>query len=270
MTRMRRISHPQHTVRPLQQIEHRRAGDDPGDQGGQRRAEHRHPAAIDKDGVAADVQYVHHQAGQHTDLAVALGPEQGRPRVVHPDEGITQGRHQKVSLGVGHHVIFDGAENGPQDQVAPKQHHQGHRAAEGQHHQHDLAGGGLGVLGFPVADVLAGDHRAAGGQGRHDLDHQGVEGVHQTDARDGGLAHRGDHQGVRQANGDAEGLLCHQGQQQGHQLPAGKDRFGLCSCCHRALFDYLPAGPLSHTEGPRWTGAGRALYTTGHTIAQTI
>ena len=234
--------HPQHTAGPLQQVEHRRAGDDAGDQGGQRRAEHRHAAAINKDGVAADVQHVHHQAGQHADLAVALRPEQSRPRVVHPDEGVAQSRHQEVSLGVGHHVVVDGAENGPQDQVPPKQDHQGHRAAEGQHHQHDLAGGGLGVFGLLVANVLAGDHRAAGGQGRHDLDHQGVEGVHQADARDGGLAHRGHHQGVGQADGDAEGLLCHQRQQQGDELLPGEDGPGLCSLCHKRCM-LPPAGP---------------------------
>ena len=226
--------HPQHGMGALQQEEDRRAGDDAGEQGGKGRAEHLHAAAVDEDGVAADVQHVHHQAGQHTDLAVALRPEEGRPRVVHPDEGIAEGRHQEIGLGVGHDVVVDGAEDGAQDQMPPEQDHQRDGAAEGDHHQHDLAGGGLGVFGFLVADVLAGDHRAAGGEGGHDLDHQGVEGVHQADARDGGFAHRGDHQGVGQADGDAEGLLRHQGQQQRDQLLPGKDGPGLCGLCHRA------------------------------------
>ena len=54
-----------------------------------------------------------------------------------------------------------------------------------------------------MADILAGDHRAAGGQRAHDLDHQGVEAVHKAHAGHGGLAHRGYHQSIRQTDGHA-------------------------------------------------------------------
>ena len=68
-----------------------------------------------------------------------------------------------------------------------------------------------------MADVLAGDHRTAGGQCAHDLDHQGVEAVHKAHAGHGGFAHRGHHQGISQTNGHAERLLRNQRQQQRHQ-----------------------------------------------------
>ena len=67
--------------------------------------------------------------------------------------------------------------------------------------------------GCVSAEELRRHHRAAGGQCAEQLDHQHVEGVHQAHARNGGFAHRGDHQGVRQTDGDAEGLLCHQRQE---------------------------------------------------------
>ena len=43
------------------------------------------------DGVAADVDNVHHQAGHHAHLAVALRPEQCRAGVVQANERVAQG-----------------------------------------------------------------------------------------------------------------------------------------------------------------------------------
>ena len=167
--------------------------------------------------VAHNVDHVHHQAGQHADLAVALRPEQRRTGVVQADERVAQGREQEVGLGIAHHVHVDGAEDAPQDGVAAHYDHGGHHQAEAGQHKQDLCGGGLGVFGLPVADVLAGDHRAAGGQRRHDLYHQGVEGVHKAHARHRRLAHRRHHEGIGQADGHAQGLLGDERQQQCHQ-----------------------------------------------------
>ena len=104
--------------------------------------------------------------------------------------------------------------------------HGGHHQAEAGQHKQDLCGGGLGVFGLPVADVLTGDHGTAGGKGAHHLDHQGVEAVYQAHAGHGGLAHRGHHQGVGQADGHAQGLLGDERQQQCHQRLPGKKRVG--------------------------------------------
>ncbi len=75
----------------MQQEKHRDAGNGAGDQAGEGRAQHAHPEAKDEDGVAADVDNVHHQAGHHAHLAVALRPEQRRTGVVQANERVAQG-----------------------------------------------------------------------------------------------------------------------------------------------------------------------------------
>lgn len=81
----------QRTVRLLQQEHHGEAGDHPAHEAGGGRTHHAHAEPVDQDGVAANVHHVHHQAGKHTDLTVALGAEQSRTGVVHADKGIAQG-----------------------------------------------------------------------------------------------------------------------------------------------------------------------------------
>ena len=216
--------HPEGAAGPLQQPQHHQAGHRPGHQAGQGCTQHPHAKAVDQHRVAADVDDVHHQAGQHADLAVALRPEQRRTGVVQTDEGVAQRREQEVSLSVAHHVGVNGAEDAPQDGVAAHYDHGGHHQAQAGQHKQDLCGGGLGVFGLPVADVLTGDHGTAGGKGAHHLDHQGVEAVYQAHAGHGGLAHRGHHQGVGQADGHAQGLLGDERQQQCHQRLPGEER----------------------------------------------
>lgn len=80
----------EHTAGLLQQEKHRDAGNGAGDQAGEGRAQHAHPEAKDEDGVAADVDNVHHQAGHHAHLAVALRPEQCRTGVVQANERVAQ------------------------------------------------------------------------------------------------------------------------------------------------------------------------------------
>ena len=210
----------------LEQIEHRAAGNGAGDEAGKGCTHNAHPEAEDQDGVAADVHHIHHKAGHHADLAVALRPEQRGPGVVQADEGIAQRREQEIGLGVPHYVVVDGAEDAPQNGVAAEHDHRRDHDAEACHDEHDLRRRGLGVVLLPVADVLAGDHRAAGGQRAHQLDHQGVEGVHKAHAGNGGLADRGDHQRIGQTDGHAEGLLCNQRQQQRDQLLPGEQGLG--------------------------------------------
>ena len=138
-----------------------------------------------------------------------------------------------------HHVRVNGTKDALQDGMAAHHHNGGHQQAEAGQDEQDLRGGVPGVTGFLPADVLAGDHRAAGGQCAHDLDHQGVEAVHKAHARHGGFSHRGHHQGVRQTDGHAERLLCDQRQQQGNELLPGEQRRlmerGRFGCCHRFL-----------------------------------
>ena len=214
----------------FQQVDDGKAGDHPGDKAGQRGTHDAHLKVEDEHGVAADVHHVHHQTGQHADLAVALRPEQGRTGVVQADEGVAQGREQKVGLGIAHHIRVDGAKDALQDGMAAHRYHGGNHDAERDHDEQDLGGGGLGVLRLPVADVLAGNDGAAGGKRAEQLDHQHVERVHQADARHGRFADRGDHQGIGQTDGHAERLLGDQRQQQGNELFAGKQRLGCCGC----------------------------------------
>ncbi len=110
--------------------------------------------------------------------------------------------------------------------MPPHHDHGGHGQAEHREDEQDLRGGGPGIFLFPVADVLAGDHRAAGGQRAHDLDHQGVERVNEAYARDSRLADGGNHQGVGQANGHTECLLGDEGQQQGPSVACGETAVG--------------------------------------------
>ena len=140
----------QRTIRLLQQEHHGEAGDHPAHEAGSGRTHHAHAEPVDQDGVAANVHHVHHQAGKHTDLTVALGAEQSR--------------EQEIGLSVAHYIRVNGAEDAPQDGVPPHRHDDGGDHAERDHNEHDLGGAGLGPFGLPVADVLAGDHRAAGGQ----------------------------------------------------------------------------------------------------------
>ena len=216
----------EHTGGLFQQVDDREARDHAGNKAGQRRAHDAHMEVVDQNRVAADVHHVHHKAGKHTDLAVALCAEQGRARVVHTDEGVAQRREQEVGLGVGHHVGVNGAEDAPQDAVAAYRDHGGDHDAERDHDEQDLRRCGLGVFGLPVADVLAGDDGAAGGQRAQQLDHQHVEGVHKADARNGGFADGRDHQRIGQTDGHAEGLFGNERQQQRDELLAGKQRLG--------------------------------------------
>ena len=195
--------HPQGAVRLLQQIQHHRAGNGAGYKACQRRAHDPHAEAVDQHRVAADVHHVHHQTGQHTDLAVALRPEQCRTGVVQANEGVAQRRKQKVGLGVAHHVRINGAKDAPQNGVPPADDHRRHQHTETGQHEQYLRSRRFGVFRLLMADVLAGDHRTAGRQCAHDLDHQGVEAVHKAHAGHGGFAHRGHHQGISQTNGHA-------------------------------------------------------------------
>ena len=159
----------------FQQVDDGKAGDHPGDKAGQRGTHDAHLKVEDEHGVAADVHHVHHQTGQHADLAVALCAEESSTGVVHTDEGIAQRREQEIRLGVAHDVGVNGAEDAPQDAVPPHRYHGGDHGAERDHDEQDLGGGGLGVLRFPVADVLAGDDGTAGGKRAEQLDHQDIE-----------------------------------------------------------------------------------------------
>ena len=124
----------QRTVRLLQQEHHGEAGDHPAHEAGGGRTHHAHAEPVDQDGVAANVHHVHHQAGKHTDLTVALGAEQSRTGIVHADKGIAQGREQKIGLSVAHHIRVNGAEDAPQDGVPPANDHRRHQHTEtGQH-----------------------------------------------------------------------------------------------------------------------------------------
>ena len=99
-----------------------------------------------------------------------------------------------------------------------------HRHAQQRAEGDQLPGAAGGVLRFAGAQELAGDHGAAGGQRRKDVDDEVVDHIHQRDARDGGFAHAGDHDGVRHAHQRGQGLLNDQRPEQPQQVPVGKQR----------------------------------------------
>lgn len=54
-------------------------------------AQYPHAQPINEQGVEADIDDVHDQAGQHGNAAVALRTEQSGPGVVKPDKGVGDG-----------------------------------------------------------------------------------------------------------------------------------------------------------------------------------
>ena len=90
-----------------------------------------------------------------------------------------------------------------------------------------------GIFLVLAAQVLAGNDRAAGGQGRQNLNNQNIQAVHQRNAGNSGFAHAGDHQCIGHAHGHAEGLLQQQGPDQGKKRPFSEERrLRLCSGYH--------------------------------------
>ena len=63
------------------------------------------------------------------------------------------------------------------------------------------------IFSVTTAQVLAANHRAAGGQGGKDLDNQHVDAVHQAYAGNGRFAYAGNHQRVGHAHCYAQHLF---------------------------------------------------------------
>ena len=170
------------------------------DQRSQRRAHNAHAKAINQQRVAADVDDIHHQTGQHADAAVALGTEQRCAAVVQPNERVGDGADDEILLRVVHDLVVNAAKHPAQNGAGQRQAQHTHRNRGDSQHAVQLGRAALGALLVAAAHVLAGDHRAAGGQCRQDLDNQNVQAVHQRHAGHSRLAHTGHHQGVSHAH----------------------------------------------------------------------
>lgn len=90
-------------------LEAQQAGDEhrphhAGEQGGDGRPRHPHMKAENQQGVAGDVDGVHQGGGEHGDLGIAHGAVKRRPGVIDGQEGIGQGRPEKIHPAVVHHL----------------------------------------------------------------------------------------------------------------------------------------------------------------------
>ena len=204
--------------------EHPRCGKHAPQQGGQRSAQYPHAQPINEQGVEADIDDVHDQAGQHGNAAVALRTEQSGPGVVKPDKGVGDGADQKVGLRKSHHIVINAAENNAQDGAAEHQNDQHDSDGADRKNGVQLGGAFGGFFTIAPAKVLAADDRAASCQGGQDLDDQNIQAVHQAHAGHSGFAHAGYHKGIRHAHGYRQKLLRQQRQNQPNQGLAVKNR----------------------------------------------
>ena len=95
---------------PEQQEESHEAGEGPSDEGGQRRTEDTPVQEVDGQGIAAEVDDVHHERQHHGRAGIPLGPEDGAERVVQSDEGIGQGRHDEIDQRIVKNTLLDARE----------------------------------------------------------------------------------------------------------------------------------------------------------------
>ena len=193
-----------------------------GDEGRQRNAGHPHAQHKDAQGIATDIDEVHQHRHPHGHRTVAGGAEDGRAGVVQRQKGVGDGRDGKIQHGGIHNVGGDGAKEKPQ--------HGGTQQKAGRHNRHpqhraqtdQLPGAAGSLIGLSGAQILAGDHRAAGGQSRKNVEDQVVDHVHQRDARDGSLSHTGDHDGIGHAHQHGQPLFHHQRPEQREQRTVGE------------------------------------------------
>ena len=185
-----------------QQNHHDYSAHDPGRQCGNGRARHPHVESIDQNSVANDVQSVHSNGDDERDQAVAHGAEQRGTGVIHRKKGIGDCRIEEVSLGIGHNIVGDIPHERAQHIARKTQGKKSEHPAQQRAGMNELLGRRTSIFPISPAQILAGHHRAARGQGGEHIDEQHVDGVHSGDSGHRGFAHAGDHHGVRKANGD--------------------------------------------------------------------
>ena len=134
-----------------------------------------------------------------------------RPGVIDGQEGIGQGRPEKIHPAVVHHLRLDFPENQVEDGVSSDEADSHNKRRHSRGHQQQLLGGDVGPLVVLPPQVLGRHDRPAGGQGGKDVDEQDVDSVHQGHAGHGRLPGAGHHDGVGHANGDRQELLHNQG-----------------------------------------------------------
>ena len=157
---------------------HEKRAHQAGGQGAETGARHTDAHTVDEHGVETDVDDIHEEGGEHGDLAVAHGTEQGGPGVVDGEEGIRDGGEKKVGHGGGHHVVIQRSEDQPQNGFTKKKADGHHSSGESRNGIKKLLGGSAGIGLIPGPQVLRGHHRAAGGQGGENIDEQDADVVH--------------------------------------------------------------------------------------------
>ena len=195
-----------------------------GEQRGHRHTGRAHLEHKDAQRVARNVGDVHQQADFHRDGAVARRAEDSRARIVRCQERVGQAGDREIDQRFAHDVVGDGAEEQPQQRFAQQKAERRHADAEQRAERDQLARAAGGFLRAARAEELAGDDRAAGGERRKDVDDEVVDHINERNARDGGFADAGDHDGVRHADENGERLLDDERPEQADEVAVGKQR----------------------------------------------
>ena len=182
-------------------------GHRPGNQGGNGRTLHFHAASIDQKGVAADIHAVHQDGNQHGRAGIAHGAVNGRRGVIQGDEGQGDSGNAHVNHRVIHDFLLDGAKYHPQQRLPEEKQHRRNAHAQQNLHQRQLVGDMAGAFVVLCAQALSSDYRAAGGQGREQINHQNIDLIHQRHGGNRPLPHAGQHQRIRHAHQHGQRLF---------------------------------------------------------------
>ena len=197
----------------------------------------RHPCypCMEKENSNA-VAYHIDSIGGHRDVHGGAGfPEaavEGGPGVVYGQRRIGVGADAQVGHTGIHHLRLHLAEHQPHDGGISRQGHQGNAHGEQGGGRQQLAGRPARIFPLISPDVLADHHRAAGSQGRKQVDKYGVEGIYQGNSRHGSLPHKSHHKHIRQPHQGHQQLF--QKQRQDHPPQSASIHHLRSPPCHRS------------------------------------
>ena len=203
-------------------VQHDQDGQDPADQGGQGRAKDSPAEDVDGCIVAGDVEDIRPQHNEHGELGVPGGAEDHTARLEQGDEGDGQSDDIQIVTGAPEHIRGNVPVQPVQDEgpaaVEDPHEHQGDQPG----HPDQLPPGFPGPFLFPVAQVLAHDHGAPGGQGHEHQDQQHHDVVDERNAGYRRFPQGSRHQGIGESGQDHQELFDDERQEQPEQIPVGE------------------------------------------------
>ena len=106
-----------------------------------------------------------------------------------------------------HNVVVNGAEKQAQHGTLPENHCSHNHQTGKQRDKQQLLGGIVGLVMILGTDELGGYHSASGSQRRKNIDEQTIEHIHQRNAGNRVLSHRGYHYHIRQTHSESQHLF---------------------------------------------------------------